>query len=126
MKTVIIVFVYILIITFIVSLTGAIVYSAQRARCHAFPNPWCYADWKCLDAVGNPVPKNTPQQIVNNCSPITAERAIQLNAAGQKNIFPGNVPACLPPNMIDACPEYGVGDIDWTTCVPPPAFATFG
>lgn len=115
-----------LIVIFVVLVTPAIVYQVELNSSNTAKNPWCYVDWKCFKK-GKEEVVNSVKTIIDSCTPITAERAAELNTQNKKNINPsvGNsaYAACKAglnksPSDTSACPAYAKGDIDWTECVP--------
>lgn len=114
----------VLILILVIFASAAVITQINLTKCNSAKNPWCYTDWKCLNATtGAPEPVNSIGTIIANCSPITAERAALLNSHGCKNVAPGRGPNdiwvnCSPSNQ-GPCPAYGPGDVDWTTCKPP-------
>lgn len=67
----------ILVLTFAISLSAAIIYHDQLVKCNKWPSPWCYTDWKCTVYDGD-TPKTVvvsdamfaPGGIIDGCSPI--------------------------------------------------------
>lgn len=112
----------ILILLFVIGSTGALIFQERFVKCKEFKQKWCYLDWKCLSTAGTEISANSISPLIANCSPISAEKAAALNAAGKRNIYPGSLCAnCALCTHIDTdqnCPPYTEGSIDWTRCTP--------
>src|SRR5579872_4891157 len=104
----------IFVVLFLTTLT--LIYARRVETCQLYPIPYCYRDWNCLnDVTDKPEVKDPIGDILSKCGPIDQARADRLNARGLRNI--GSL-TCV--NNRALCPPYKPGDIDWTTCVPPP------